>query len=187
LLAVSVASCAHKEKQEAAPPPAPPPAPAAKATPPAATQQLAPPADLNQAKTQLETAHQDVATAQQQLADAQRREEQARTNVQQYEIQARQELERASALAAEAEQAQGLRAATGRIQQATPSRVTLQTNEGKTMSFHVDDRTKVLVGAEQRSISQVQQGADARVSYDPKGDEPTAVTIRLAPARTQTP
>jgi hypothetical protein len=39
----------------------------------------------------------------------------------------------------------------------------------------------VLVGSEQRSVSQIQQGADARVAYEPKGAEPTAITIRVAP------
>jgi hypothetical protein len=49
------------------------------------------------------------------------------------------------------------------------------------MSFNVDHRTRVLVGADQRSVSDIQQGADARVAYEPKGAEPTAITIRLAP------
>jgi hypothetical protein len=137
--------------------------------------------DLTEAQARLDAAHQDVVRAQQQLAQAQQREEQERANVQQLEIRARQDLDRASQLAYQAEQAQGLRTATGRVAQATPSRVLLQMQDGRMMSFHVDQRTRVLVGADQRSVSDIQQGADARVAYEPKGAEPTAITIRLAP------
>jgi hypothetical protein len=136
---------------------------------------------LGDAQRRLDAAHQEVVTAQQQLAAAQQREEQERANVQQLEIRARQDLARASQLAYQAEQAEGLRAATGRIAQATPSNVLLQLPDGRTMSFHVDQRTRVLVGSEQRAVSEIQQGANARVAYDPKGTEPTAVTIRVAP------
>jgi hypothetical protein len=178
LLAATLAACAHEQRAEQKPPAAAP-------TPPVAVQQPAPPPTLQdqlaQAKTEMETAHQDIQTAQQQLADAQRREEQARVRVQQLEIQARQDLERARSLAYEAEQAQGLRAASGRVAEATPSRVLLQLRDGRTMSFQIDDRTRVLVGSEQRSVAEIQQGADARVAYEPKGDEPKAVTIRIAP------
>jgi len=177
LLAVSLASCAHREKPRAEQAP-----PAAQPTQQQAIQQ--PPnrqEDLAGAQMRLEAAHQDVVTAQQQLAQAQRREEQERANVQQLELKARQDLERASQLAYQAEQAQGLRTATGRVAQATPSRVLLQMQDGRTISFHVDERTRVLVGGEQRSVSEIQQGADARVAYEPKGAEPTAITIRLAP------
>jgi hypothetical protein len=180
LLAASLAACAHDERkaEAAAPPPAAPPAPQAVQRPPE------PPSlqdQLAQAKTEMQTAHQDIQSAQQQLADAQRREEQARVRVQQLEIQARQDLERARGLAFEAEQAQGLRAATGRVAEATPSRVLLQLRDGRTMSFQIDERTRVLVGSEQRSVAEIQQGAEARVAYEPKGDEPKAVTIRIAP------
>jgi DNA polymerase III gamma/tau subunit len=175
LLAASLASCAHDRKPTAEA------TPAAQPTPPEV--QAAPKRqdDVTEAQSRLEAAHQDVARAQQQLALARQREEQERANVQQLEIKARQDLDRASQLAYQAEQAQGLRTATGRVAQATPSRVILQFQDGRTMSFSVDDRTRVLVGSEQRSVSDIQQGADARVAYEPRGAEPTAITIRLAP------
>jgi hypothetical protein len=178
LLALSLASCGHDRPARAqAPPPAPaPPRSAQPAPAPAPVRQD----DLAQAQSRLQTAHQDVERARQQLADAQRREEQARAEVQQLEIKARQDLERATQLALQAEQAQGLQSATGRVAQASPSRVLLQLQDGRMMSFQVDDRTRVLVGAEQRSVADIQQGADARVAYDPRGADPRAVTIRIA-------
>jgi hypothetical protein len=113
---------------------------------------------------------------------AQQREEQERARVQQLEIQARQDLDRASRLAYQAEQAQGLQAATGRISEANLSRVLLQLQDGRTMSFQIDHRTKVLIGSEERSVADVQQGAEARVAFDPRSDQRTAITIRVAPA-----
>jgi hypothetical protein len=182
LLAASIASCAHEERAPAAQTPPPPPA---AQRPPVAAQQPAPPPTLQDqlatAKTDLEMADQNVGTAQQQLVEAQRRQEQARAKVGQLEIQARQDLDRARQLAYEAEQAQGLRAATGRVAEATPSRVLLRLPDGRAMSFQVNERTRVLVGSEQRSVADIQQGADARVAYEPKGAEPMAVTIRIAP------
>jgi hypothetical protein len=176
LLAASLTSCAHEKKRVTAEqaPAAPQPTQAVQ-QPPQLQEQLA------QAQTGLEAAHQDVVRAQEQLALAQRREEQERARVQQLEIQARQDLDRASQLAYQAERAQGLEAASGRIMQATPSRVLLELQDGRTLSFNVDDRTKVLVGSEQRSVSEIQLGADARVAFEPKGEERTAITIRLAP------
>jgi len=187
LLAASLASCAHEKKPTAQAPPAPEPSAQQQGQQQQAAVEQAPrpQADLAGAQSRLDAAHQDVLRAQQQLEQAQRQEEQERASVQQLEIKARQDLERASQLAYQAEQAQGLRTATGRVAQATPSRVLLQTQDGRTMAFHVDERTRVLVGAEQRAVSEIQQGADARVSYEPKGAEPTAITIRLPSAASE--
>lgn len=180
LLVASSISCAHEEKKpvtaEQAPAPAPQPAEQQAVQQPAQPQER-----LADARGRLEQAHQDVVRAREQLALAQQREEQERASVQQLELQARQDLERASQLAYEAEQAQGLEAVVGRVMQATPSRVLVELPDGRTMSFRVDDRTTVLVGSEQRSVLHIQQGADARVAFDPRGDERKAVTIRLAP------
>jgi hypothetical protein len=181
LLGATLVSCAHGRQATVGEAAASPPAQETAQQQPQQEQQPQLQQQVGDAQRRLEAAHQDVVTAQQQLAAAQQREEQARANVQQLEIKARQDLARASQLAFQAEQAEGLRAATGRIAQATPSSVLLQLQDGRTMSFHVDDRTRVLVGSEQRSVSEIQQGANARVAYDPKGAEPTAVTIRVAP------
>jgi hypothetical protein len=187
-LLAALVSCAH-EKQESTKVEPPPPAEAkppqqAEAAPPA-PQPLQPQDELTAAQQGLEAARQEVAKAREQLALAQKQEEQARANVQQLEINARRDLDRASQLAYQAEQAQGLQTATGRVAQATPSRVLLQFQDGRIMSFNVDSRTRVLIGAEPRSVSDIQQGADARVAYDPKGAEPTAITIRVGPVASE--
>ncbi len=180
LLAGALASCAHQNRTTASQQPS-----AAQQTQQAFQQAARRQDELAQAQKRLEAAHQDVVRAQQQLAQAQQREERESANVQQLGIQARQDLERANQLAQQgqtaAEQAQGLDTAVGRVAEATPSRVLLRTRDGRTISFQLDQRTKVLVGAEQRSVSEIQQGADARVTYDPRGAEPTAITIRVTP------
>jgi hypothetical protein len=180
LLASTLGACATEKRAQTKQPTAaaqPRAQPGQQAVPPAPRPQE----ELAGAQARLEKAHQDVAQAQQRLAEAQQREERERASVQQLELKARRDLDRASQLALQAEQAQGLQAATGRIAQATPTRVLLQLRDGRVVSFNVDQRTRVLVGSEQRSVADIQQGADARVAYDPKGAEPTAITIRVAP------
>jgi hypothetical protein len=186
-LLAALVSCAHEKQESAAvepPPPEAKPPQQAEATPPP-PQPPQPQDQLTAAQQGLEAARQEVAKAREQLALAQQREEQERANVQQLEINARKDLDRASQLAYQAEQAQGLQTATGRVAQATPSRVLLQFQDGRIMSFNVDSRTRVLIGAEPRSVSDIQQGADARVAYDPKGAEPTAITIRVGPVASE--
>jgi chromosome segregation ATPase len=180
LLAVALASCAHRKRATAEQ--APSPAQQTQQTfERAATNQE----ELAQAQRRLEAAREEVAKAQQRLEEAQRREEQERASVQELGVRARQDLERARLLADQAqaasEQAQGLEAAVGRVVQATPSRVLLQMQDGRVMSFRVDQHTRVLLGSEERSVAEIQQGADARVAYDPAGGEPTAITILLKP------
>jgi hypothetical protein len=174
LLAASLTACAHEEPTRTAAAPPPPSPEAAKPAPPPTLQE-----QLVAATSDLEGAERDIATAQQQLAEAERRQQEARAKVGQLELQARQDLERARQLAFEAEQAQGLQAAVGRVAEATPSRVLLRLPDGRSVSFQIDDRTRVIVGSEQRSVADIQQGAEARVAYDPTGAEPKAVTIRI--------
>jgi hypothetical protein len=186
-VAGALASCAHEEKKAAAPPPSQSQQ-AQQALQQAANSQQ----QLADAQKRVEAAHQDVTHAQQQLThtqqqltQAQQREERERASAQQLAVQSRQDLERANELAAEgqaaAEQAQGLTATVGRVTEATPSYVVLRTQDGRTMGFRLDQGTKVLVGSEQRSVTAIQQGADARVSYDPRTPDPTALTIRVTP------
>jgi hypothetical protein len=78
-----------------------------------------------------------------------------------------------------------MQTATGKVSQATSSQLTLQTQAGRTMTFQIDPRTRVLLGTEQRSVAEIQQGADAQVAYDPKAGRLTALVIRVMPAGTQ--
>ncbi len=135
---------------------------------------------LAQSRQQLTTAEQGAAQAH----DAISREQ---ANVQRLDVAARDQRALAEQAAMDAqvasEQAQGLRSAAGRIVDASPTRVLIQVEGGQTMAFDIDPSTRVLVGTEQRSVSELQQGADARVAYDARRGEPTAVAIHVAPAR----
>jgi hypothetical protein len=80
------------------------------------------------------------------------------------------------------EAAQGLQSATGRITQTSGNRMVLEVPGGRAMSFQLQPRTRVLMGTEQRSVTELQQGAEARVAYDPREPDPAAVTIHVSPA-----
>lgn len=139
------------------------------------------------AQQRRDAAQQQLSQAEQRMAQAQQRLAQEQANVQRLDATARQQRTRAADASARAqaaaEEAQGLRSVEGRIAQASSSQVVLQAQGGQTMAFQLDPRTRVLVGAEQRSLADLQQGADARVAYDPRAPQPTAVTIHVAPAR----
>ncbi len=153
---------------------------------------------LDAARRDAARADQQRAQARQQLSQAEQRAYQARqrvaqeqANVQRLDETARADRRQAAEEAVQAElaqeQAQGLRLASGRIAEATPSRLLVDVQGGGTMSFLVDPGTRVLVGTEQRSIADLQQGAEVRVAYDPRGAEPSAVAIHVEPARAQPP
>jgi hypothetical protein len=198
LLAATLSGCAHEGRGGRAQ--------AANAKPQTATERSAQAEQqLSGARQRLDAARRDAAQAEQargqarqQLSQAEQRSYQARqrvlqeqANVQRLDQTARTARQAAEEEAVQAElareQAQGLRTASGRIAEASPSHVVLDVQGGGTMSFAVDPGTRVLMGTEQRSLSDLQQGAEARVSYEPRGNEPAAVTIHVAPAREQAP
>ncbi len=180
LLVGALGSCTSKQ----APPKQPvamDPAQQAAAQSQQAFQQEAQAIAAQQAK--LDAAHKEVVAAQQQLAQARAKEEQERSKVLALQQQAAQHLQQARQGAQQAqaasEQAQGLQTIAGEVKEVTPSHVVLQTQGGAMISFNIVPSTKVLVGSQQRSIADIQQGADAQVAYDPRAQQPTAVTIRL--------
>lgn len=206
LLVGTLSACAHEEKKQ--PQAAAPSTPVARAQ--AASQQAAQQAaqadkDLTAARQRLEAAHQEsmksdqaqaqaqaqarqaVAAAEQRAVQAQQRVALERSNVQRLDVEARLRHEQAARAAEQAiaasEQAQGLQTASGRVAEASPGRVVLEVDGGRRMSFDLDQRTRVLVGAEQRSVAELQQGAEARVAYDARGNVPAAVNIHVTPAR----
>lgn len=191
LLLAAVASCSHEQAKPAAPPPPVKPTAAEesqKAFQLAAQEQR----ELTDQLKRVEAAQKAVVAAQQQLAQAQAAEQQERAKAQQLEQRASQHLQESVRHAQQAQAGlagsgalQGMQTATGKVAQATPWQVTLQTQSGRTMTFQVDPRTRVLIGTEQRSIGDIQQGADAQVAYDPKAGTMTALVIRVMPAATQ--
>jgi hypothetical protein len=192
LLAATLAACSHGKKEAPAPPPAPPPKPTAaeesqKSFELARQEQAA----LVEQQKKVEASHAAVIAAQDQLAKAQVQEQQDRVKAQQLQEQASQHLQegvrsaqRAQAgLAGSAAAAEGLQTVAGTVTQASSSQVVLQTPGGKSMAFAVDDHTRVLLGTESRSVTDIQRGADAQVAFDPKsGGQMTALIIRVMPA-----
>ena len=142
---------------------------------------------LEEQQKRADAAHRNVQIAQQQLAEAQIREEQERSKAQQLQQQATEHLQQVGQRAQQAravagqEQSQGMQTITGQVAQATPNQVVLQTSSGRTMTFILDQRTRVLVGSEERSAADIQQGADAQVAYEQSGGQPTALTIQITP------
>jgi hypothetical protein len=164
----------------------------------AADQQLA------QGRKQLEAARQTslAADAQQsqskeQLAAAEQKSSAAQARVAQEQANVRRLEGTSTELHAQAEQAAiqeqlaaeealGLQSVSGRIAAAAPGRVVLQGQGGRPIAFEVNQKTKVLVGSQERSVSELQQGADARVAFDPRADQMSAAVIHVKPAKRAT-
>jgi hypothetical protein len=132
--------------------------------------------------------HREVVETQQQLSQLQVKEEQERLRAQQLKQQADQQLQVASQHAQQAQTsaargAQGTQMITGQVTQATSSQIVVRTEGGRVMTFNVEPQTKVLVGGEERSAAEIQQGANAMVSYEAgEGGQQNAVTIQVSPA-----
>lgn len=202
LLAVTVvvSGCAHRQGGEAAAP-ATPAQQAQRTADAAARQAAAADRQLAESRKRLEAARQgaiqadqqrvqarqQVAQADQRAAAAQQRIGQEQSEVARLEVAARQEHQAATDAAVQAqlaaEQEQGLQTVTGRIAQASPDRLVLETPDGGTRSFPIAPGTRVLLGTAQRSVADLQQGAEARVAYDPRQAEPSAVVIHVTAAR----
>jgi flagellar biosynthesis GTPase FlhF len=132
-------------------------------------------------------ARQQLAQAEHRAAQSQQRVAQEQASIQRLEVAAREHRTQAIQAAVQAhiadEEARGLQAAEGRLTEASPTRVVLQMDDGRSMSFQVDPRTRVLVGVQERSVAELQHGADARVAYDPRAADRAAVSILVTPAR----
>jgi endonuclease/exonuclease/phosphatase (EEP) superfamily protein YafD len=195
LLVAVLGGCASQEKKPVAqaPPPTPSQRMAAQAS--AADQQLA------TGRRQLEAARQtslsadaqqsqvkeQLATAEQKSSEAQARVAQEQANVRRLEASSTELHAQAEQAAIQeqlaAEEAMGLQSVSGRIAAASPGRVLLQGQGGRSIAFEVNPKTKVLVGSQQRSIAELQQGAEARVAFDPRADQMSAAVIHVKPAK----
>lgn len=217
LLAATVGGCAHERRESAGAGGAPAASTAAeqraqqarRSADAAAKQAATADQQLADARRRLDAARQDSLRAQQQQLQARQQAQQAiqqadqhataaqqrigqeQASVARLEQTARQQRDAATEAAMQAqiasEEAQGLRSAAGRIVQTSPGRMVLEEQDGRTMSFQVAPGTRVLVGTEQRSVTELQQGADARVAYDPRQPDPAAVVIHVNPAGSRMP
>jgi hypothetical protein len=149
-------------------------------------------AALTEQQKKVEASRAAVVAAQQQLAQAQAQEQQERTKATQLEQQMSAHLNEGVKQAQQAQTsagmgAEGMQTVAGTVTHTSPSQLVLQTPAGRTMSFNVDGNTKVLLGSEARSVSDIQRGADAQVAYDPKAaGQMTALIIRVLPAGAST-
>ena len=191
LVVLGLAACSHEEKKAAAP--AAPPKPPTAAEMSGKSLQLAA-QEQNQLAEQakrVDAAHAATLAAEQQLAKAQLQEQQERTKTEALQQQVNQHLAEGMQQSQLAQAgvaghgpvaSQSMQTAVGRVALAAPSRVVLQTQGGKTMTFTVDQKTRVLIGSQARAVTDIQQGADAAVAYDPRGGQMTALVVRVMPA-----
>jgi hypothetical protein len=191
LVFLGLAACSHEEKKAAAP--AAPPKPPTAAEMSGKSLQLAA-QEQNQLAEQakrVDAAHAATLAAEQGLAKAQLQEQQERTKTEALQQQVNQHLAEGMQQSQLAQAgvaghgpvaSQSMQTAVGRVALAAPSRVVLQTQGGKTMTFTVDQKTRVLIGSQARAVTDIQQGADAAVAYDPRGGQMTALVVRVMPA-----
>ena len=191
LLAAALTSCSHGKKETAAAPPAPPPEPTAAERSQASFQRAAEEQKaLGEQQKRVEASHAAVIQAQDQLTRAQAQEEQERARAQQLQQQTSQHLKEGVQQAQRAQSSmaggnEGLQTVAGSVTQTSPTQVAIQTPGGRAMTFAVDSRTRVLIGNETHTITDVQRGADAQVAYDPtKSGQMNALIIRVMPAGT---
>jgi hypothetical protein len=187
LVAGTLASCAHEEKKEAPPPPPSKPTAAEESQKSLqlATQEQKALADQQK---KLEASRAATVTAQQQLARAQAQEQQDRAKAQQLQEQVNRHMQEGVSQAQQAQvgaqgMGEGMQTAAGTVTQTTPSRFMIQTSSGQAMTFNVDNKTRVYVGSESRSVTDIQRGADAQVAYEAKAaGQNNALIIRVMPA-----
>lgn len=138
-------------------------------------------------------AQQDVQEAQQRLAQAQEKARQEQEKARQAQLDANKATERASAEAQEAQQqasralaqqsqqtARGEQALSGQVLRASDDQLVVRPQGGgDTMTFRVTEQTRIEISGRQASASDLQQGEDARVSYEVSGTQPTALSVQV--------
>jgi colicin import membrane protein len=152
-------------------------------------------------------AQREVQEAQRRLAEAQEKARQEHEKARQFQQEANRATQQASADAQQAQQQasqaltrqserieSGEQVLSGQVLQATGEQVVVRPQGGgDPMTFVVNEQTRVQIGNQQGSASDLRQGEDARVSYELSGTEPTATSIQVLradgaqPAQTQTP
>jgi hypothetical protein len=126
-----------------------------------------------------QVAMQETQKAQQLQAQANKEAAQA------HQLLSQQQTAATAGLSEEAQRARrGEHVVGGRVTQAGPNQISLQTPSGESMSFRVDPQSKVQIEGQSASPTDIQQGADARVSYQvsPNGVATvTTVQVQRAP------
>lgn len=147
-------------------------------------------------------AQQDVQKAQQALIDAQRKSRSEQAKAQQLQREANDLTAQATQTARQAQQQatqslsqqgrqvqQGQLTTAGQVVAASGDQLVIQPQNGsQPMTFRVTDRTNVTVEGQQGTLADLQQGDDARVSYQTSGTtQPEALSVDVASAPGRTP
>ncbi len=132
-----------------------------------------------------EKLRQDQETSRQEQAKAQQLQTQARQESAQASQQVQQQQQRAATgLSQQTEElARGQQTAAGIVTQVRPDELVVQPPSGQAMRFRVDDSTDVRIDGRKSSADQIREGQQARVSYEPSANGPSAVTIVVSGAR----
>jgi flagellar biosynthesis GTPase FlhF len=131
-----------------------------------------------------EKLRQDEETARQEQAKAQQLQTQARQESEQAARQTQHQQQRAAAGLSQQTQeiARGQQTAAGIVTQVRPDEVVVQPASGQAMRFRVDDSTDVRIEGRKSSADQIREGQQARVSYEPSANGPSAVSIVVSGA-----
>jgi hypothetical protein len=138
-------------------------------------------------------AQQEVVDLQHRLAQAQEKSKAEQEKAGRLQQEATQATQRASAEAhrsqedasralgrQSAQMTRGEQALSGQVLRATNDELEVQpSGGGDAMRFRVTQRTRIEIGGRQASASDLQQGEDARVSYEISGTEPTAISVQV--------
>jgi len=128
-----------------------------------------------------EKLRQDQEIARQEQAKAQQLQTQASQETQQSAQQTQQQQQRAATALSQQTQetAKGQQTAAGLITRVRPDEIVVQPPSGQSMRFNLNDSTKVQIEGRTSSADEIQEGQQARVSYETSTNGPTAVLIRV--------
>lgn len=80
-------------------------------------------------------------------------------------------------------QQQSAKTVSGQVTKVSKDELTVESSGGQPMKLKVNDSTQVTVGGQQKSIDELQQGAQVRASYDESGGDRTAKRIEVNEAK----
>lgn len=144
-------------------------------------------------------AQQQVQKVQQELVEAQEKARVEQQKAQQLQTQAsaatqdasrttqRTQAQASSALSQQGQQmARHQQSTAGQVTGASAGSVTVRGHDGVSMTFLVDENTRVMVDGRPASSAELQPGEDAQIAYQVSGSQPTAMVIQVASGNPQT-
>ena len=133
-----------------------------------------------QAQQGSKDAQQRATKTQQQMAQESQRATQQESQMRQ-QTQQREGQVASSATAGSPQQ--GGKSLDGKLTKVSKDELTLETSGGQSEKLKVNDSTKVTVDGQQKSIGELQQGAQVRAAYDERDGDKTATKIEAKDAK----